>query len=151
MADLREVARSDDAPVIARRVRDDGSVELSTRTLAHRLAGWIRSLARGEPDKESVSLNRLLARQLMATRHGARIIAATEGVGMHGRPLLARDIRCVLQAMESHGPQQIDEFERLSQPNPPSSPKRADPPRSTQPPMATRRARPVDQHSAEHN
>lgn len=111
VADLREVAQGADTPVIVQRVRPDGTVELATRSTATRLSMWLRHMAGGQPDTESARLNALLARQLLSTRHGARIIAATDGVGMHGKPLLARDVQRVVQGLEQHGAQELDAFE----------------------------------------
>jgi hypothetical protein len=111
LADLREVAHGVDLPVVVQRVRSDGTVELATRSTATRLSIWLRRMAGGQPDTESARLNALLARQLMSTRHGARIIAATDGVGMQGKPLLARDVQRVVEGLEQHGAEELDEFD----------------------------------------
>jgi len=102
--DLQGVARANNQHVIAKGVREDGSVILSNRTLGGRLVAWLRTEFLGQVDHASIQVNELLTRQLYAASCGVHAIASSERVGLGAVPIRNRDVAVVTATLTRLAP-----------------------------------------------
>jgi len=102
--DLHTVGKLNNQHVIAKGVREDGSVILNNRTLGGRLVAWLKTELLGREDHASIQINALLTRQLYKASCGVHVIAASERVGIGAVPLRNRDVAVVAAALARLAP-----------------------------------------------
>lgn len=102
--DLEAVGQFNNHHVIAKGVREDGSVILKNRTFSGRLVVWLKTELLGREDHASIEVNALLTRQLYKASCGVQVIAANERVGIGAVPLRNRDAAVVAATLERLAP-----------------------------------------------
>ena len=102
--DLQAVAQSNNLHVIAKGVREDGSVILTNRTLGGRMVAWLKTNVLGQDDLASIQINSLLTKQLYKASCGVQAIAASERVGLGAVPLRNRDVSVVASTLSKLAP-----------------------------------------------
>ena len=103
--DLQAVSQLNNHHVIAKGVREDGSVILHNRTLRERLVVWLKTELLGAEDRASIEVNALLTRQLYKASCGVQVIAANERVGIGAVPLRNRDVAVVAATLARLAPE----------------------------------------------
>jgi hypothetical protein len=103
--DLQAVGQLNNQHVIAKGVREDGSVILSNRTLSERLVVWLKTALMGREDHASIQINALLTRQLYKASCGVQVIAANARVGIGAVPLRNRDVAVVAATLAQLAPE----------------------------------------------
>ena len=103
--DLQAVSQLNNHHVIAKGVREDGSVILQNRTLSGRVVVWLKTQLLGGEDHASIEVNALLTRQLYAASCGVQVIAANERVGIGAVPLRNRDLAVVAATLKRLAPE----------------------------------------------
>jgi hypothetical protein len=102
--DLQAVGQLNDHHVIAKGVRENGSVILGNRALGARLVVWVKTELMGIADHASIEVNALLTRQLYKASCGVQVIAVNERVGIGAVPLRNRDVALVAATLAQLAP-----------------------------------------------